>query len=562
MKKKIVIGSIAALIVLSALAAQVLTTDARFGGSTRFISPSQYQVTMTPLDGAVMAIDFVNKPAGVFTNYSNPIYLTRTGIVASITGSSFGSVTDYTGDIWTNVGPLWQDSNGLTPPQFLVNNSLESAPFKINVTDNVITTNTLTLRGLFMDWTSDIQNSGRITAGTGFYGDGSHLTNMTSSSGVYSNQTLTIAGTANQVISSVGAQDLSVNRTVTLSTPQDIGTASAVQHGRLGLGVAPDATVPLNIWETIATSTSTDGISLSNTTVATVGAQAQSPWIELDGNGWKTTATAGSQPVGIRFGAMPIQAATSPSVFYRLQTMTNNAAFKTVMDISADGGQTNTGQFLSIGGGFLFTGPNGGSFSSIAAGVNQLILSGATTTSLGLGGVAAVQLVSGEFGPTSSDGGYDCADSGNRWRSFWIINQVRKTIDATSTSASLATTGLSAPTLSNSRIYGIHAVLYFNNSTAADGLAIDFSGGTVTATGFRCGVVISDTTGVVKTAQFTALNTAITVATITGDTMAVCDGMIECSGSGSFIPRFAVNSHSTGTLTCYKYSYIVPSNFP
>lgn len=44
-------------------------------------------------------------------------------------------------------------------------------------------------------------------------------------------RTVTIAGTANQVISSAGAQDLSANRTWTLSLPQNIDTAAAVQFG-------------------------------------------------------------------------------------------------------------------------------------------------------------------------------------------------------------------------------------------------------------------------------------------------------------------------------------------
>lgn len=51
---------------------------------------------------------------------------------------------------------------------------------------------------------------------------------------------ITIAGTANQVISSAGAQDLSADRTWTLSLPQDIHTAATPQFARLGLGAAAD----------------------------------------------------------------------------------------------------------------------------------------------------------------------------------------------------------------------------------------------------------------------------------------------------------------------------------
>lgn len=59
--------------------------------------------------------------------------------------------------------------------------------------------------------------------------------------------TITIAGTSNQITSSAGAQDLSANRTWTLSTPQDIATGSTPQFLRLGLGQAAPAGDPLGI---------------------------------------------------------------------------------------------------------------------------------------------------------------------------------------------------------------------------------------------------------------------------------------------------------------------------
>ena len=63
-----------------------------------------------------------------------------------------------------------------------------------------------------------------------------------STSVVGTGRTVTIAGTANQVISSAGAQDLTADRTWTLSLPQSIATTSAPQFGRLGLNVAAPAT--------------------------------------------------------------------------------------------------------------------------------------------------------------------------------------------------------------------------------------------------------------------------------------------------------------------------------
>jgi len=88
MKKKLLVVAVVVVAAMTSWAAQVLRTDEAFGGNTKFISPSKYQVTLTPLDDAVLMMDFVNKPSVNFTNYSNPIYFTRTGILATLSYSN------------------------------------------------------------------------------------------------------------------------------------------------------------------------------------------------------------------------------------------------------------------------------------------------------------------------------------------------------------------------------------------------------------------------------------------------------------------------------------------
>jgi hypothetical protein len=56
-------------------------------------------------------------------------------------------------------------------------------------------------------------------------------------------RSITIAGTANQVISSAGAQSLAANRTWTLSLPQDIHTAATPTFGQLTLNAAGSTTI-------------------------------------------------------------------------------------------------------------------------------------------------------------------------------------------------------------------------------------------------------------------------------------------------------------------------------
>lgn len=55
----------------------------------------------------------------------------------------------------------------------------------------------------------------------------------TVTSGVYTNRSITINGTTNQITSSAGAQDLSANRTWTLSLPQDIHSSATPTFGGL-----------------------------------------------------------------------------------------------------------------------------------------------------------------------------------------------------------------------------------------------------------------------------------------------------------------------------------------
>lgn len=67
--------------------------------------------------------------------------------------------------------------------------------------------------------------------------------------------TANLAGTTNQIVLSASGTGVLVGSTsITLSTPQDIGTASVVQFGRLGVGVAADATASLKL-NTVADAT-------------------------------------------------------------------------------------------------------------------------------------------------------------------------------------------------------------------------------------------------------------------------------------------------------------------
>ncbi len=91
-------------------------------------------------------------------------------------------------------------------------------------------------------------------------------------------------------------------------------TNSSVSGGTLTLGNA----------EALGT-TPTAYLTLRNTTAATSGNQQVSPSLVLEGQGWKTTATAASQTVRFRENVLPVQGTTNPSATWRLQSEINNS---------------------------------------------------------------------------------------------------------------------------------------------------------------------------------------------------------------------------------------------
>lgn len=77
---------------------------------------------------------------------------------------------------------------------------------------------------------------------------------------------------------------------------------------------------------------------LTNDTAAAAGAQQISPALMWAGNGWKTTATAASQPIEAGFYLLPIQGSASPSAQLRWIYSVNGGAFVDVGPYFTTGG--------------------------------------------------------------------------------------------------------------------------------------------------------------------------------------------------------------------------------
>lgn len=130
----------------------------------------------------------------------------------------------------------------------------------------------------------------------------------------------------------------------------------------------------------------------------------------------------------------------------------------------------------------------------------------------------------------------------------------------TNASTTLQTTTLSV-TLAASRKYLFKAILYVSDDTAAEGVKADFGGGTATATNFRTHCTGFDTALGIST-QVTSLTGTVSAGTFTGSGMIECHGSFEVNGAGTFIPRFAQNSHVIGTLTLFRGSHLLVWDTP
>ena len=125
--------------------------------------------------------------------------------------------------------------------------------------------------------------------------------------------------------------------------------------------------------------------------------------------------------------------------------------------------------------------------------------------------------------------------------------------DATNATATLASTGCSMPVLSG-RKYTFQCELFVSDSTAAEGVKVDFGGGSATSTNFRAHVTGNDTALAIST-QVTSLTGTTSADTFTDDGLIEMRDGFEPSDSGTLIPRFAQNTHVVGTLTLYRGSH-------
>ncbi len=149
-------------------------------------------------------------------------------------------------------------------------------------------------------------------------------------------------------------------------------------NNRLGIGNSnPSSRLDITTNSLGITQTNTSGLSLVNTTPATVGVQQISPAIRWTGQGWKTNATATSQAVEFQAYVLPVQGTANPTGVWKLQSSIDGGAYSDIFTVTSSGAVVSAGS-LTVTGGLA---ANGG----ILAGVSGYGTSGQVLKSNGGG---------------------------------------------------------------------------------------------------------------------------------------------------------------------------------
>lgn len=120
----------------------------------------------------------------------------------------------------------------------------------------------------------------------------------------------------------------------------------------LGTGVTAPGVITITTNSIATTLLDTYGLLLSNTTVASTGAQQMSPGVVWQGNGYRDTTSVGSQDTRFRAAVLPVQGSSqNPSATWQLASSINGASYNNAFTVTSAGVGTFTNS-LSCNGGF------------------------------------------------------------------------------------------------------------------------------------------------------------------------------------------------------------------
>lgn len=128
------------------------------------------------------------------------------------------------------------------------------------------------------------------------------------------------------------------------------GTALAVRLGDDSADGDITARLVTHTLNSVGTGTSSvDALVIQNTTLAAAGSQQYTPLLVLDSQGWKTTATAGSQSVKFAFQGRPVQGTTTPFGTFSILRNINSAGYVPILQMETGAADTDASGILYIG---------------------------------------------------------------------------------------------------------------------------------------------------------------------------------------------------------------------
>lgn len=224
----------------------------------------------------------------------NPSFVSRrallgygTLIFQDLNGSGFGHTFTFTNPTASRA-TTFQDATGTVA---LLADILTAVPSQTGNGGKYLTTD-----GSVTSW---------ATVATGITINTSAITGGTSGRFLYNNAGTVGERTAAQVLSDIGAQ----------ASGSYAGLTSNTFNGLQAINLGNNSATPAA------------GLSLTNSTAATVGVQSASPSLILTGQGWKTAATAASQQVDLKIYLLPVQASSAPTYDLRFDYSTNGGAY-------------------------------------------------------------------------------------------------------------------------------------------------------------------------------------------------------------------------------------------
>lgn len=252
------------------------------------------------------------------------------------------------------------------------------------------------------------------------------------------------------------------------------------------------------------------------------------------------------------------------------QTISGIKAFSSQVNLSGVNGQINfgtNGVRLYQQSGLQIDVPNGGNI-----GIGGRPADSTTAVSLILYctdvlATTGAKIASFRNGPILANEKVYIGSDGSIGLQGWVKNtqgRGRLTADATNATATMTPVTDLAITLVGARKYFGQVTLFASNSTAAEGLAIDFNGGSATMTSFRAGFIGQPPGVTLGVLTSTTLSTALTATTATtADAVYTIQFCLVCNAGGTFIVRFAeASAHTTGTATVRVSSSVSVEDSP